>query len=59
MLISTVLSAVAAFTTLVSAASFTNPLKKTDGSDPFIVYDGGYCTDASPLPTLQHQTDHE
>ena len=48
MLLTTILSAVAAFTTLVSAASFTNPLKNTDGSDPFIVYDGGYCTDFQP-----------
>lgn len=27
---------------LAAAASFTNPLKNPNGSDPFIVYDGGY-----------------
>jgi hypothetical protein len=29
-------------TGLVQAANFTNPLKDPNGSDPFIVYDGGY-----------------
>jgi len=31
-----------AVTILVEAANFTNPLKDPNGSDPFIVYDGGY-----------------
>jgi GH43 family beta-xylosidase len=29
-------------TGLVHAANFTSPLKDPNGSDPFIVYDGGY-----------------
>lgn len=32
----------AALAAVVSAATFTNPLKNPNGSDPFIVYDGGY-----------------
>jgi hypothetical protein len=35
-------TAVLALTSLVNAASFSNPLKKTDGSDPHIVWTGGY-----------------
>jgi hypothetical protein len=31
-----------ALNSLVHAANFTNPLKDPNGSDPFIVYDGGY-----------------
>ncbi|KAK4107199.1 glycoside hydrolase family 43 protein [Canariomyces notabilis] len=34
--------AIAACVTLVSAASFSNPLKAVNGSDPHIVYDNGY-----------------
>jgi GH43 family beta-xylosidase len=33
---------VLAVSSLVSAASFTNPLKNPDGSDPHIAYSGGY-----------------
>ena len=29
-------------TSLVSGATYSNPLKATDGSDPHIVYTGGY-----------------
>lgn len=32
----------AAFGALASAATFSNPLKQTDGSDPHIVWSGGY-----------------
>ncbi|KAJ4350541.1 hypothetical protein N0V95_004647 [Ascochyta clinopodiicola] len=38
----TVSTCVLALSSLVSAASFSNPLKKTDGSDPHIVWTGGY-----------------
>jgi hypothetical protein len=31
-----------ALSSVVSAASFTNPLKPSDGSDPHIVWTGGY-----------------
>lgn len=31
-----------AFLTFVSAASFSNPLKAVNGSDPHIVYDDGF-----------------
>jgi GH43 family beta-xylosidase len=33
---------VLALSSFVSAASFTNPLKTVDGSDPHIVWTGGY-----------------
>lgn len=33
---------VLALSSLVSATTFTNPLKQTDGSDPHIAYSGGY-----------------
>jgi GH43 family beta-xylosidase len=33
---------VLALSSLVSGASFTNPLKQRDGSDPHIAYSGGY-----------------
>ncbi|KAH6620207.1 glycosyl hydrolase [Boeremia exigua] len=38
----TVSTCVLALSSLVSAASFSNPLKRTDGSDPHIVWTGGY-----------------
>lgn len=31
-----------AFASLVSAVTFTNPLKQKDGSDPHIAWSGGY-----------------
>lgn len=40
---STIVTAfVAAFGTLVDAATYSNPLKAHDGSDPHIVWSGGY-----------------
>lgn len=41
-LVRTLLTLFTAFTTLVSAATYSNPLKASDGSDPHIVYTGGY-----------------
>ena len=41
-LTSTVIFAGAALISFASAATFTNPLKNPNGSDPFIVYSGGY-----------------
>ena len=38
----TLSTCVLALSSLVSAASFSNPLKQTDGSDPHIVWTGGY-----------------
>jgi hypothetical protein len=38
----TLSTCVLALSSVVGAASFSNPLKKTDGSDPHIVYTGGY-----------------
>jgi GH43 family beta-xylosidase len=38
----TLSTCVLALSNVVGAASFSNPLKKTDGSDPHIVYTGGY-----------------
>lgn len=38
----TIGTCVLALSSLVGAASFTNPLKPSDGSDPHIVYTGGY-----------------
>ena len=35
-------TAVLALLSLINAASFSNPLKKTDGSDPHIVWTGEY-----------------
>ena len=38
----TLTTLVVGLSTLVSAATYTNPLKAKDGSDPHIVYTGGY-----------------
>ena len=38
----TLSTCVLALSSLVGAASFSNPLKQTDGSDPHIVWTGGY-----------------
>ncbi|KAJ4302971.1 hypothetical protein N0V90_001862 [Kalmusia sp. IMI 367209] len=38
----TLTSLVLGLSTLVSAATYTNPIKAKDGSDPHIVYSGGY-----------------
>ena len=38
----TVSTCVLALSTIVSAASFSNPMKKADGSDPHIAYNVGY-----------------
>jgi GH43 family beta-xylosidase len=35
-------SAIAALTSIVSAATYSNPLKNPNGSDPHIDYSGGY-----------------
>lgn len=41
-LIQTISTCVLALSSLISAANLSNPLKKTDGSDPHIVWTGGY-----------------
>ncbi len=40
--ITALVGAVASLLALASAASFSNPLKPTNGSDPHIAYSGGY-----------------
>ncbi|KAF1809019.1 Arabinanase/levansucrase/invertase [Eremomyces bilateralis CBS 781.70] len=42
MLVIRALLSVLTLSAFASAAKFSNPLRKTDGSDPFIVYDTGY-----------------
>jgi len=37
-----IIAITSAFTSCVSAKTFTNPLKNPNGSDPFMVYSGGY-----------------
>lgn len=42
MLLKAICTCILALCSVVSAASFTNPLKQRDGSDPHIVWTGGY-----------------
>lgn len=41
-LLNSIVLGLTGFVAAVSAATYTNPLKNPNGSDPFIVYDGGY-----------------
>ena len=40
--VQTISTCVFALSSLISAANLSNPLKKTDGSDPHVVWTGGY-----------------
>ena len=42
MRLSSIVGAFTSFIAVASAATFTNPLKPVNGSDPQLVYDGGY-----------------